>query len=73
MFQGLWPSWSKILIQYCFACFIGKFDSSQVEIFKKIKAQMLKKQLGLMLGVNTVMQHASANGLHTRDTILGTL
>ena len=28
-----------------------------------------KKQLGLMLGVNTVMQHASANGLHTRDTI----
>jgi len=34
-----------------FACFIGELNSLLVEISKKIKAQVLTKQLGLMLGL----------------------
>jgi len=50
-----------------FACFIGKLDSSHLEIEKKIKAWALKKQFGLMLGVNTDMLMQ----VLTRATIFG--
>jgi len=74
-------------LQYFFACFIDKLDSSHVEIQKKIKAWTFKKQLGLMLGLAWIPAWAVMNNrnAHTRvfaranvrtpmrATILGTL